>query len=144
MASGSSMYATRNTKSVLCDNLEGWGGEGSASAFRREGTHVYLMSILVDAWQNHHNILITLQLKKRKYSCRIRNESTGTQNDSKRLTVDQRQAANSSRQETEEARLNTSKKSKDPIFQYQPVVSQLSSMLPDLKEFWYATIEMLT
>lgn len=93
----------------------------------REGTHVNLWPVYVDAWQNHHNILITLQLKKKEMFLK-NNESAGTQNDSKRLTVDQRQAANSSRQETEEARLNTRKKSKDPIFQYQPAVSQLSSV----------------
>ena len=36
------MYDTGNPKLVLCDNLEGWGGEGDGMGFRREGTHVCL------------------------------------------------------------------------------------------------------
>ena len=35
-------------------------GREVGGAFRREGTYVYLMSILVDVWQNHHHIVITL------------------------------------------------------------------------------------
>ena len=29
---------------MLCDNLEGWNGEGDGRGFRREGTYVYLWS----------------------------------------------------------------------------------------------------
>jgi len=46
------MYDTGNPKSVLHDNLEGWGGEGSVGeGFRREGTHVCLLPIHLDVWQ---------------------------------------------------------------------------------------------
>ena len=36
---------------VLCDNLEGWDGEGSGRGFRREGTCVDLWLIHADVWQ---------------------------------------------------------------------------------------------
>ena len=34
------MYVAGDPKLLLCDNLEGWGGEGGGKGFRREGTHV--------------------------------------------------------------------------------------------------------
>jgi len=34
------MSDTGNAKLVLCDNLEGWGGEGGRRGFQREGTRV--------------------------------------------------------------------------------------------------------
>ena len=40
---------------VLCDNLEGWSGEGGGRGFRTEGTHAYLWLIHTDVWQNHDN-----------------------------------------------------------------------------------------
>ena len=54
--SGNLMYDAGNQKSVLCDNLEGWGGvgwggEGGGGQFRREGTQVCLWPIHVDVWQ---------------------------------------------------------------------------------------------
>ena len=37
---------------VICDNLDGWDGEGSGGGrFKREGTYVYLWLIHVDAWK---------------------------------------------------------------------------------------------
>ena len=33
------MYVAGDPKLLLCDNLEGWGGEGGGKGFRREGTH---------------------------------------------------------------------------------------------------------
>ena len=41
-ASGSLMYDAGNTKLVLRDNLEGYGGEGGGWGFRMEKTHIYL------------------------------------------------------------------------------------------------------
>ena len=34
------MYGAGNPKPVLCDNLEGWGGEGGRGGFRMGG-HMY-------------------------------------------------------------------------------------------------------
>ena len=45
------MYDARNPKSVLCDNLEGWHGDGGRRSVRREGTYVYLWLVHVDVWQ---------------------------------------------------------------------------------------------
>ena len=39
---GFSMYDAENPELVLCDNLEGWAGEGGGWGIKREGTHVYL------------------------------------------------------------------------------------------------------
>ena len=47
IANENQLYDTQNPKSVLCDNPEGWDGEGGG----REGTFVYLWLILVDVWQ---------------------------------------------------------------------------------------------
>ena len=38
MASGSSLYDTRNPKPLLCDNLEGWEGEEGGRDIPGEGT----------------------------------------------------------------------------------------------------------
>ena len=46
------MYDAGNLKPVLCDSLEGWGGETRrGGGFKREGTHVCLWPIHVDVWQ---------------------------------------------------------------------------------------------
>ena len=45
------MYDAGSPKSVLCDNLEGWSGEGSRRVIKREGTHAYLWPIHVAVWQ---------------------------------------------------------------------------------------------
>ena len=47
---GSLMCDVGNPKLVLCDYMEGWGGEG-------EGRGVRLWPILVDIWHNHHSIV---------------------------------------------------------------------------------------
>ena len=51
----------------LCDNLEGWDGEGMRGGFRREGAWIYLWLILVDVWQKTTKFCkaIILQLKKK-------------------------------------------------------------------------------
>ena len=54
-ASESLMYGSGHPKLVLCDNLEGWSGEGGGRGFRTEGTHAYLWLIHTDVWQNHDN-----------------------------------------------------------------------------------------
>ena len=42
------MYEAGHPKPVLCDKLEGWGGERSGGVFRMEGPEVYLCPIHVD------------------------------------------------------------------------------------------------
>ena len=57
------MCEAGHPKPVLCDSLEGWGGEGRGWVgregvggwLRMEGTGVCLWPIHVDLWQNHHN-----------------------------------------------------------------------------------------
>jgi len=51
IASGSLMCKSGHPRSVLCDNLEGWGGEEGRRGFRREGTCVYLWPIYTAIWQ---------------------------------------------------------------------------------------------
>ena len=41
------LYDAGNPKLVLCDNLEGWNGEGGG----REGTYAFLWPIQVNVWQ---------------------------------------------------------------------------------------------
>ena len=48
---------------VLWYSPKGYGGKGGQRGFRMGGTHVYLWLVHVDTWQNHHNIIIILQLK---------------------------------------------------------------------------------
>ena len=45
------MYDAGNPKPVLCDNLEGWGGERVGGGFRMRGTHACLWLIDADVWQ---------------------------------------------------------------------------------------------
>ena len=40
-ASGSLLYDAGNPKPVLCDNLDGWGGQGGGGGNQEGGTHVY-------------------------------------------------------------------------------------------------------
>lgn len=55
------MYDVKNQISVLCDNLEGWNGEGSGVVFKREGTFAYLMLIHVKKFEeSHHSIVLIL------------------------------------------------------------------------------------
>ena len=44
------MYCTENPKLVLCDNLEGWDGEGGERV-QEGGAHIYLWPVHVDVWQ---------------------------------------------------------------------------------------------
>ena len=41
MTSSDSMYQAGHSKSVLWDNPEGWGGEGSERGLQDGGTHVH-------------------------------------------------------------------------------------------------------
>ena len=56
------MYDAGNPKPMLCDNLEGWGGEESGRRVQ-EGRHIWL--IHDDAWQkpSQYCKVIILQLK---------------------------------------------------------------------------------
>ena len=49
-------------KPVLCENLEGWDGEGGGSGVQVGGDTCIPMA---NVWQNHHNVVIILQLKKK-------------------------------------------------------------------------------
>ena len=64
MISASLMHETGHPKSVLWDNIEGWGGEvGGRFMIRR--THVYVWPIHADVWQKPSKYckVIILQLK---------------------------------------------------------------------------------
>ena len=63
MASASLMHEAGHSALVLWDNPGGWGREGSGSGVQDGGTHVYPWLIHVNIWQNHYNIVISLQLK---------------------------------------------------------------------------------
>ena len=54
-AGGSQTDDEGSPKPALCDELEGWGGEGGGRGFSKEGTHVCLWLIHPDEWQNHHS-----------------------------------------------------------------------------------------
>ena len=66
IASGSLIYDAGNPKPVLCDNLEGKGGEGGVREVQ-EGRDTYIP--IADSFmpwmygKNLHNIVIILQLK---------------------------------------------------------------------------------
>ena len=51
------MQDAENPELVLCDNPEGWGGEGGGRGVQEEGTLVCLWLIHVDVWQKNHNIV---------------------------------------------------------------------------------------
>ena len=50
------MHDAGHPKSVLCDNLEGWGGEGDGRGVRVEGTRTYGRFMLVYG-KSDHNIV---------------------------------------------------------------------------------------
>jgi len=60
------MHEAGDSKSVLWDNLEGWGGEGGGKGVQDGGTHVYTRLIYVDVWQGPPQCceVIVLQLNK--------------------------------------------------------------------------------
>ena len=51
---------------MLCDNLEGWDGEGGGRGFRREGSygHLWLNHVDVQQKTTHYCKSVILQLKK--------------------------------------------------------------------------------
>ena len=61
----------RELKPRLCNNLEGWGGEGGGGRFRSEGTCVYLWLIHVDVWRKPTQyckaIILQFKINKWKY-----------------------------------------------------------------------------
>ena len=63
MTSGSLRHEAGYPNPVLWTNPEGWGGKGGGRGIQDEGTHMYLWLIHVNVWQNHYNIVISLQLK---------------------------------------------------------------------------------
>ena len=71
MASVSLTCDTGHPKSVVCDNLEGRGGEerggeGRGRGLRREGTRVHPWPIQIDVWRkpSHYYKVVILQLKQ--------------------------------------------------------------------------------
>ena len=51
------MYDAGHPKPVLCDNVEGWSGEGSGQGLQDEGdTYAYDQFMLMFG-KNHHNIV---------------------------------------------------------------------------------------
>ena len=56
------MHEAGCSRLVHWDDPEGWDGEGGSGW----GTHVHPWLIHVNVWQNHHNIVISLQLKFKK------------------------------------------------------------------------------
>ena len=54
IASGSVMYDAGSQKSALCDNLEGWSGEGARRGDQEGGDTCIPMAIPVAVWL--HNI----------------------------------------------------------------------------------------
>ena len=49
-------------KSVLCDNLEGWGGEGDGRGFQMEGTPITKLYLCITKSSQYCKVII-LQLK---------------------------------------------------------------------------------
>ena len=50
MTGADSKHYAGNSKPVLWDNPEGWGGEGGRRGIHDEGTHVHPWLIHVDVW----------------------------------------------------------------------------------------------
>ena len=57
------MHETGCSGPVHWDDPEGLFGEGGGRWGSGWGTHVHLRRIHVNVWQNHYNIVISLQLK---------------------------------------------------------------------------------
>ena len=64
MISASLIDEAGHARLVVCDNPEGWGGEGGSGGVQDRGTHVHPWLIHVDIWQNPPDYckVITLQL----------------------------------------------------------------------------------
>ena len=53
------MYNAGHPKAVLCDNLEGWGGERCERGFQDGGEHKYAYGQFILMYgKNHHNIVM--------------------------------------------------------------------------------------
>ena len=63
MTSASSMHEAGHSKLVLWDNSEGWGEEGGGKGVQDGGTHVPCGWFMLMYGKNHHNTVISLQLK---------------------------------------------------------------------------------
>ena len=64
MTSPSSMHETGHSKPVHWDNPEGRDGEGDERGIQ-EGEHMHTRGWLMSMYgKNHHNIVISLQLKQ--------------------------------------------------------------------------------
>ena len=57
------MHDTGCSGLVHWDDPEGWDGEGRGRGGSGWGTHVHPRQNHVNVWQNHYNIVISLQLK---------------------------------------------------------------------------------
>ena len=66
MASVSLTCDAGHPKPVVCDTLEGRGGEGRGRGLRREGTRVHPWPIQIDVWRkpSHYYKVVILQLKQ--------------------------------------------------------------------------------
>ena len=65
MTSANLMHETGNSKLVLWNNPEGWGGEGGGREVQDAGTHVHPWLIHVNVWQKSPQYckVISFQLK---------------------------------------------------------------------------------
>ena len=65
MTNASLMHEVECPKSMLWDNLEGWGGDGGWRGFQDGGAHLYLWLIHVDIWKKptQYCRLLFLQLQ---------------------------------------------------------------------------------
>ena len=57
------MYDAGHPKQMVSDNQRDGLGREAGEGFRMEGTRVCPGSLHADVWQNHHNIVIILQLE---------------------------------------------------------------------------------
>ena len=63
ITSPGSMHETECSGLVHWDDPEGWDGEGGRRGVQDAGIHVHPWLIHVNVCKNHHNIVISLQLK---------------------------------------------------------------------------------
>ena len=66
MTSARSMHEAGHPKMVLCNNPEGWGGEGGGRGVQDGGTHVYLWLIHVDVWQKPSQYCKVIMLQSKQ------------------------------------------------------------------------------
>ena len=75
MTSASSMHEAGHSKLVLCDNPEGWNGEGGEKGVQDGGAYVHPLLIHVDVWQKPPQCCKTLFMPSLKMNS-IKNKRT--------------------------------------------------------------------